>query len=122
MEKLFTKGKGENMEREKKFKLHMPHVLTLIFFLIIVVAVLTWILPSGEFERTIMETSTGERSVAVDGTYHTTEKILEDGTDLRQGISQILMAPGRGIQLAIEVWRLYSLSAAYSRSWRKQMR
>ncbi len=91
------------MEREKKFKLHMPHVLTLIFFLIIVVAVLTWILPSGEFERTIMETSTGERSVAVDGTYHTTEKILEDGTDLRQGISQILMAPGRGIQLAIEV-------------------
>lgn len=91
------------MEKEKKFKLHMPHVLTLIFFLIIVVAVLTWILPSGEFERTIMETSTGERSVAVDGTYHTTEKILEDGTDLRQGISQILMAPGRGIQLAIEV-------------------
>ncbi len=91
------------MEREKKFKLHMPHVLTLIFFLIIVVAVLTWILPSGEFERTIMETSTGERSVAVDGTYHTTEKILEDGTDLRQGISRILMAPGRGIQLAIEV-------------------
>ncbi|MCI9412313.1 MAG: YfcC family protein [Eubacterium sp.] len=91
------------MKKEKKFKLHMPHVLTLIFFLIIVVAVLTWILPSGEFERTIMETSTGERSVAVDGTYHTTEKILEDGTDLRQGISQILMAPGRGIQFAIEV-------------------
>ena len=91
------------MKKEKKFKLHMPHVLTLIFFLIIVVAVLTWILPSGEFERTIMETSTGERSVAVDGTYHTTEKILEDGTELRQGISQILMAPGRGIQFAIEV-------------------
>jgi len=103
MEKLFTQGKDENMKKEKKFKLHMPHVLTLIFFLIIVVAVLTWILPSGEFERTIMETSTGERSVAVDGTYHTTEKILEDGTDLRQGISQILMAPGRGIQFAIEV-------------------
>ncbi|NBH82972.1 YfcC family protein [bacterium C-53] len=91
------------MEKEKKMKLHMPHVLTLIFFLIIVVAVLTWILPSGEFDRTIMETSTGERSVAVAGTYHTTEKILEDGTDLRQGISQILMAPGRGIQSAIEV-------------------
>lgn len=91
------------MEKKKKFKLHMPHVLTLIFFLIIVVAVLTWILPSGEFDRTIMETSTGERSVAVDGTYHTTEKILEDGTDLRQGVPEILMAPGRGIQSAIEV-------------------
>ena len=32
------------MEEKKKFKLHMPHVLTLIFFLIIVVAILTWIL------------------------------------------------------------------------------
>ena len=59
------------MAEKKKFKIHMPHVITLIFFLIIVVAILTWILPSGEFERTIMETSTGEREVAVAGTYHT---------------------------------------------------
>ena len=58
------------MAEKKKFKIHMPHVITLIFFLIIVVAILTWILPSGEFERTIMETSTGEREVAVAGTYH----------------------------------------------------
>lgn len=42
------------MAEKKKFKIHMPHVITLIFFLIIVVAILTWILPSGEFERTIM--------------------------------------------------------------------
>lgn len=40
----------------------MPHVLTLIFFLILVVAVMTWIVPSGEFERTIMQTSTGDRN------------------------------------------------------------
>ena len=81
----------------------MPHVITLIFFLIIIVAILTWVLPSGEFERTIMETSTGEREVAVAGTYHTVEKIAEDGTDLRQGIPQILMAPGKGIQSMVEV-------------------
>lgn len=61
------------MEEKKKFKLHMPHVLTLIFFLIIVVAILTWILPSGEFERKVMETSAGERSVAVAGTYHSVD-------------------------------------------------
>ena len=86
------------MEEKKKFKLHMPHVLTLIFFLIIVVAILTWILPSGEFERKVMETSAGERSVAVAGTYHSVDKVLEDGTNLRQGIAQVLMAPGKGIQ------------------------
>lgn len=91
------------MAEKKRFKIHMPHVITLIFFLIIIVAILTWILPSGEFERTIMETSTGEREVAVAGTYHTVEKIAEDGTDLRQGIAQILMAPGKGIQSMVEV-------------------
>ena len=91
------------MAEKKKFKIHMPHVITLIFFLIIIVAILTWVLPSGEFERTIMETSTGEREVAVAGTYHTVEKIAEDGTDLRQGIPQILMAPGKGIQAMVEV-------------------
>lgn len=91
------------MAEKKRFKIHMPHVITLIFFLIIIVAVLTWILPSGEFERTIMETSTGEREVAVAGTYHTVAKVAEDGTDLRQGIAQILMAPGKGIQSMVEV-------------------
>lgn len=91
------------MAEGKKFKIHMPHVITLIFFLIIVVAILTWILPSGEFERTIMETSTGEREVAVAGTYHAVEKIAEDGTDLRQGITDVLMAPGKGIQSMVEV-------------------
>ena len=51
----------------------------------------------------MMQTSTGERSVAVAGTYHTVEKVLDDGTDLRQGVWQVLMAPGRGIQSIIEV-------------------
>lgn len=91
------------MGEKKKLQFHMPHVLTLIFFLIIVVAVLTWILPSGQFERAVMETSTGERSVAVAGTYHAVDKITEDGTNLRQGIPQVLMAPGKGIQSIIEV-------------------
>ena len=58
-------------------------------------AILTWILPSGEFERKVMETSAGERSVAVAGTYHSVDKVLEDGTNLRQGIAQVLMAPGK---------------------------
>lgn len=89
--------------KERKRWLHMPHAYTLVFFLIIVVAILTWILPSGQFERTVIETSSGERSVAVAGTYQQVPKVSEDGTDLRQGIPQVLMAPGKGIQAAVEV-------------------
>ena len=99
----------------------MPHVLTLIFFLIIVVAILTWILPSGEFERKVMETSAGERSVAVAGTYHSVDKVLEDGTNLRQGIAQVLMAPGKGIQQMVEVLAFVLLSAVYFRLWPRLM-
>ena len=53
---------------EKKKKLRMPHAYTLIFMLIILVAIMTWIIPSGEFEREVVSTATGERTVAVAGT------------------------------------------------------
>lgn len=109
------------MGEKKTNKLHMPHVLTLIFLLIVAVAILTWILPSGEFERTLMDTSAGERSVAVAGTYHSVDKVLNDGTSLRQGIGQVLMAPGKGIQQMVEVLAFVFIIGGYSRLWQKQM-
>ncbi len=88
---------------EKKKRIRMPHACTLIFMLIVVVAIMTWLIPSGEFQRQIVETSTGERNVVVAGTYQQVSKVAEDGTSLRQGIAAVLMAPARGIQSAIEV-------------------
>ena len=52
------------MENKKKFKLQLPHVYTLAFILIIVFAILTWILPSGQFDRQLIDTAAGEREVA----------------------------------------------------------
>lgn len=88
---------------EKKKRIHMPHACTLIFMLIVIVAIMTWIIPSGEFQRQMVETSTGERSVVVAGTYEQVPKVSEDGTNLRQGLASVLTAPTRGIQSAIEV-------------------
>lgn len=88
---------------EKNKRIHMPHACTLIFMLIVIVAIMTWIIPSGEFQRQMVETSTGERSVVVAGTYERVSKVLEDGVNLRQGIAAVLTAPARGIQSAIEV-------------------
>lgn len=51
------------MENKKKFKLQLPHVYTLAFILIIVFAILTWILPSGQFDRQLIDTAAGEREV-----------------------------------------------------------
>lgn len=85
---------------KKRFEL--PHVYTICFLLMVLFAILTWIVPSGAYERVEMETAAGTRNVAVAGTYAPVEKITEDG-DLRQGIFQLLMAPTQGIQQAADV-------------------
>ena len=51
----------------KKFKFQLPHVITLIFFLIVLVAILTWIVPSGAFQREVVSTAAGDREVAIAG-------------------------------------------------------
>lgn len=90
------------MNEKKKLRFQLPHVYTLAFILIIVFAALTWIVPSGQFERQLIDTPAGEREVAISGTYQVTDKITADG-DLRQGILEVLMAPTRGIQAAADV-------------------
>ncbi len=103
MEQLYIKvSEGDILMTKEKMKLHMPHVITLIFLLIVFVAIMTWIIPSGSFERELVDTAAGEREVAVAGTYSIVDKVTEEG-DLRQGIQEILQAPGKGIQAGIEV-------------------
>ena len=107
------------MKKEKR-GIQLPHVITLIFMLIVLVAIMTWIIPSGTFERTLVDTAAGEREVAVAGTYSVVEKVTEDG-DLRQGIQQILQAPGKGIQAGIEVIAfVFIISGASMRCFAKE--
>ncbi len=93
---------SDTLEKKKK-KFQLPHVYTIAFLLIILFAVLTWIIPSGEFDRELVETAAGERMVAVAGTYHEVPKVDADGNDLRQGLTAVLMAPTKGIQAAADV-------------------
>ena len=79
-----------NNLRKKKFT--MPQTLTIIFLLIIVMAVLTWIIPSGSFERVDIE----GRAVVVAGTY---EKVSSNP----QGVTEVFTAPINGFIDAAEV-------------------
>lgn len=88
---------------KKKKKFELPHVYTIAFLLIVIFGILTWVIPSGQFERTVIDTAAGEREVAVAGTYQQVDKVDAEGNDLRQGIMEILMAPTRGIQAAADV-------------------
>ncbi|MNX43795.1 hypothetical protein D3C86_742590 [compost metagenome] len=86
----------------KKRRWALPHSYTLIFFIIIIMAVLTWIIPSGQFERKEITVDGMTKTVIVPGTYHIVPKSSDAG-DLKQGIPQILSAPMQGVINAVDV-------------------
>ena len=54
-------------EKEKKgFKI--PHTYVILGIIIVIMAILTWIVPAGEFERIVDEAS--GRTMVVPGTFH----------------------------------------------------
>lgn len=84
-------------------KLKMPHTYTLLFGLIILIALLTWIIPSGQFQKEDQIVSGMTKSVIVADTYEQVPKIDAEGKDLRQGPFDVLMAPSKGIQKSVEL-------------------
>lgn len=52
----------------------IPHTFTIVFSIIVVCAVLTWIIPGGEFDRQVVNVDGRERSIVVDDSYHHVDK------------------------------------------------
>lgn len=71
------------MEQAKKKVFKMPSSYTVLFILIIILAILTWIIPAGEYEK-------NEAGQLVAGTYKTVQSNP-------QGIYDIFMAPVYGL-------------------------
>ena len=89
------------MREKAKRTFQVPHTYTIIFILMIIVAVMTWVVPSGTFATTEID----GREVTVAGTYEQMDKTFVDGetgkqVDLRQGPGAVLEAP---IMAAAEV-------------------
>lgn len=81
----------------------LPHTYVLLFVLIMFVAALTWVVPSGEFQRRDLEIAEGyTASTVVPGTFQTIDKVSAEG-DLRQGIVDVLSAPAKGVVHAADV-------------------
>lgn len=93
---------AETKEKKPRKAMRVPHVYVIIFALMAVMALLTWIIPSGAYQTK----EVNGREVTVAGTYKEVSKVSEaDGqtTDLRQGIPQLFEAPLLGIESAVEV-------------------
>lgn len=59
---------------EKKRKLAMPDTLVIVAAVVLLVAILSWIIPSGTYDYQEMEINGRIRNVAIDGTYHAIDK------------------------------------------------
>ena len=87
----------------KRLTYELPHTYVLLFVVIILIAALTWIVPSGVFEREELTTEGGNvATTVVPGTFRPIDKVT-DGRDLRQGPFDVLSAPARGIVHAADV-------------------
>ncbi len=60
------------MEQKNKFKI--PHTFTIVFFIVIVAAILTWIIPSGEFNREIKSVNGIQQEIVLPDSYHAVDK------------------------------------------------
>lgn len=87
---------------KRKIKWSLPHSYTLIFLIIIAIAGLTWVVPSGQFDRQEVIVDGSAKTTIIPGTYHSVAKVSEEG-DLRQGLAQIASAPMEGIINAADV-------------------
>ena len=56
---------------EKRKKIGLSHIYALLFLIIVVCTLLTWVLPAGSFDRVLNEAT--NRTVVVPGSYHAVE-------------------------------------------------
>ena len=90
------------METTKR-RWSLPHTYVLLFVMIMLVASLTWIIPSGVFERQEFTTADGNiTSTVVPGTFQPIDKVTDD-RDLRQGFFDVLSAPAKGLVHAADI-------------------
>lgn len=95
---------NENEKKTVKRKWRMPSAFAILFGIAAVMALLSWVIPSGYYE---LATDADGNTTPIAGTYQEVDKVTtaEDGTvtDVRQGVYQTLSAPIRGTIDAIDV-------------------
>lgn len=96
-------NKEELSVKRKKWYERMPHTYVILFALIVLSALLTWVLPAGRFERAIPEGSVREQ--VIPGTYAETE---QNGI----GISGILESIPKGMNGASSIIFMIMISTA----------
>lgn len=100
-----SKSKGRQASKGFGGEIKIPHTLVIIFSIILLVAIATYIVPGGTYERTVNEAG---KTVVVDGSFSYV-------ANEPQGIFEVLQAPIDGIVGAAEIIAfLFIVSGAFN--------
>lgn len=58
------------MKNGKAKRLHMPHVFVILFFLVLIASISTWIIPPGQFDYQQVDVNGTMRELVVPGSFH----------------------------------------------------
>jgi len=73
------------MNQKKKFRVKVPNTYILIFSLLVLIAALTWVIPGGKYERTILD----GKEVVVQNSFRYVES-------KPQGLGALFISPIKG--------------------------
>lgn len=86
----------------------IPHTYTIISSIILICAVLSWVIPAGEYSRETVEVNGADRTVIVEGSFHAVERApqtwqvftsLLEGFEKQAGIIAFLLIIGGAFQI-----------------------
>lgn len=98
-------GSNKTSKKESRFKFRVPHTLVLISVIMVLVAVATYIVPGGAYEKIVNDQ---DRTVVVEGSF----QYIESNP---QGIVEVLKAPIEGIVAsASTIAFLFVIGGAFS--------
>ena len=106
-------------------KFNIPHTFTIVFSIIAVCAVLTWIVPAGQFDRQTVTVDGHERNVVVADSYHRVDSAPQTwqvftaffkGFERTSGIIVFILMIGGAfwiysptLPFTLDYWKNYSL-------------
>lgn len=86
----------------------IPHTLVIIFSVIILIAIATYIVPGGAYERVVTEVNGQERTVVLNGSFTYVENEA-------QGLFSVMQAPVQGLEQSAEIIAfLFIVGGAFS--------
>ena len=94
----------------KKFSngIKVPHTLVIIFSIIILMAIATYIVPGGAYERVVTEVNGQSRTVVLNGSFQYVENEA-------QGLFSVMQAPISGLEQSAEIIAfLFVVGGAFS--------